>query len=381
MTHGTREEATAGRSTPAWKLRFVGARDVGLADSVYLPAAVSHGLTIVVTERLGGGGMAVGENQADGPYAAEVAECLRRYPLALVSPAFATSARFDRVLRGVSIRQIIVDVATVAGAGRGRSDDQLLREIATCFPTSRVIARRALSSGGERALSVIQAGHRDTIVVVSDLTRHNVSLAVEPRSEAAIAQILSFVQVRAGRPGVVYTADRAAADRLSDKLTSNGIRIVHYCNGEEAHPPRAKAEEFNSGRSNVIIARVGRGLGIDRSDVEYVLHTSMPRSLAMYLQDLRVATRGRRCSECLILYSRNDVRRWAVNLRVVRPDAACKMRIDQLHAMDAYCRSTYCRHAQLLEYLHPELDLSSSDDISCCRCDVCMNGIDARRRG
>jgi ATP-dependent DNA helicase RecQ len=183
-----------------------------------------------------------------------------------------------------------------------------------------------------------------------------------------LRQVLATVDAHRGQAGIVYCIRRADVDELGTALARRGLRVAPYHAGLPDDARRANQDAFVRERVDIVVATVAFGMGIDRSNVRYIVHTGMPKSLEHYQQEAGRAGRDGLDAECVLLWSGADYAAWKSRLE---PEAATAPgAVHKLGEIYAFCRNAVCRHRALATYFGQEYAASS-----CGRCDVCLGEV------
>jgi len=205
--------------------------------------------------------------------------------------------------------------------------------------------------------------------------RPNLTYRVLSRRDT-LKQVIEVIQRHPNEAGIIYCISRKAVDELTHLLQKNGLKAVAYHAGLTSDQRREAQEYFAQEQCDLIVATVAFGMGIDRSNVRFVMHTGMPKSLEHYQQETGRAGRDGLESECVLLYSNADLMLW----RSIMENATNESRAESgmtrsfldaanehLEEMSRYCRGAVCRHRALVEYF----DQSYEKD-NCLGCDICL---------
>ena len=215
---------------------------------------------------------------------------------------------------------------------------------------------------------------RDPVRVVTGFDRPNLYFDVRhPRDRKAA--VLDLVKERAGRSGIVYCATRAGVEEVCEILQNHGIAATRYHAGLTDEERRENQDAFQYDRATVMVATNAFGMGIDKSNVSYVLHFNMPKSLEAYYQEAGRAGRDGAPADCILLYGPKDVRtalyfieNGEENDLLSPEDRAEVVRQDKkrLNAMVDYCKTTRCFRGQILDYF------GQDHGASCGNCGNCL---------
>ena len=205
-------------------------------------------------------------------------------------------------------------------------------------------------------------------VLVGSFDRANLVYRVLVRTGLK-EQIRRVLDRHPGEAGIVYCVSRKEVDTLARWLDELGHRALPYHAGLSNKIRRAHQEAFLEERTDVMVATVAFGMGIDRSNIRYVIHAGAPRSLEHYQQESGRAGRDGLEAECVLLYSGSDFARWRQMLEQSGELSETARRL--LRDMERYAGGTRCRHRVLVEYFGQDY----ADD-TCGACDWCLRELE-----
>jgi ATP-dependent DNA helicase RecQ len=218
-------------------------------------------------------------------------------------------------------------------------------------------------------------------VLVGNFDRPNLVYRVLPR-QGVLDQIIEVLNRHRGQAGIVYCPSRKEVDKLTAQLCDLGYNAMKYraANPDESadvnsRERKATHDAFRAGACDLVVATVAFGMGIDRSDIRFVLHTGMPKSIEHYQQEAGRAGRDGLEAECLLFHSGRDVVMW----KGMAKEAFEQGRIDrellahaeqQADQINAYAKGGRCRHRVLVEHFGQKFEPEG-----CGACDVCLGEV------
>lgn len=234
------------------------------------------------------------------------------------------------------------------------------------FPRVPIIALTATADKITRADIINQLKLHESATFISSFDRPNLSLTVRRglSKKEKIAATVHFIRKHPHQSGIIYCLSRNNTESLVEELAEYGIRAVAYHAGL-SHEVRERAQEdFINDRIRVVCATVAFGMGIDKSNVRWVIHFHMPGSIENYYQEIGRAGRDGRPSDTLLFYSVGDL---LFHRHMAETSNQKDVYLQKLNRMRRYCEANICRRRILLSYFGEETD---SD---CGNCDVCRN--------
>ena len=347
------------------------------------PALLSEGVTVIVSPLISLMKDQVDGLRANGIAAAQVNSSISfaelrqverdlaagKLKLLFVSPERLAIPDFREMLKRTGVTAFAIDEAhCISHWGHDfRPEYRQLRVVRQEFPNASMHAYTATATPGVREDVVRQLSLRDPAILVGDFDRPNLTFRVLPRQDE-MKQVLDVLARHRGNAGIIYCTRRKDVDDLAQKLRKRGENVVAYHAGMTQDERREAQEKFCTEKCDIVVATVAFGMGIDRSNVRFVLHTGMPKSIEHYQQESGRAGRDGLEAECILLYSGSDLMLWKSMLGDSSGDAEFqKSSLQHLYDMDRYCSGAVCRHRALVEYFGQRLAGES-----CQACDICL---------
>ena len=295
----------------------------------------------------------------------------RELKLLYVSPERLMMDGFSRSLQGQDLSFIAIDEAhCISMWGHDfRPEYRQLGSLRKIFPNVTIGTYTATATEHVRQDIAVQLGLKDPAVLVGSFDRPNLIYRVQPRSRVA-QQVCEVLDRHRGESGIVYCIRRRDVDQMVQKLGAKGYRVAPYHAGMSDEDRKKSQDEFVAERVDTIVATVAFGMGIDKSNVRYVIHTGMPKSLEHYQQESGRAGRDGLEAECCLFYSGGDYGVWKNLLGENEPQAR-EIAVTKLGHMYSYCTQGICRRRTILEYFGQSLEKPD-----CGACDVCLGEVD-----
>jgi ATP-dependent DNA helicase RecQ len=348
-----------------------------------IPAMMSDGLTIVVSplialmkdqvDSLKSNGIDAGfvNSSQSGAEQVEVFRRIREGELKLLYVAperiLQSSDQFVNFLRSLKISLFAIDEAhCVSSWGHDfRPEYRQLSILKREFPDIPVIALTATADRLVRGDIVERLGIPKAEVLVSSFNRPNIRYLVQPKNNS-FERLLRFLEQRKGESGIIYCLSRASVDNLTADLQDQGYAALPYHAGLDKHTRDANQTKFLNDEAKIVVATIAFGMGIDKSNVRFVVHMDLPKNIESYYQETGRAGRDGLPSDALLMFSWADVLKLKKFVEVDGDNSQSDIMLKKLDRMGEFGDLRSCRRRYLLSYFSEEM----SED--CGNCDNCL---------
>lgn len=287
-----------------------------------------------------------------------------------VAPERLLTPGFLALLDAVELSLLAVDEAhCISEWGHDfRAEYRQLATVRERYPETTVVAMTATANDRVREDILAQLDLGDARIYIAGFDRPNLHYSVRQRSRAIVDQIIEVAKRNRGESGIVYCHSRAETERLARLLDDAGYSALPYHAGLDRERRAANQEAFERDEVDIICATVAFGMGIDKPDVRFVVHSGIPKNLMGYYQETGRAGRDDLPSECVLLYSRGDRGRIFHFINQMSDPKEQRIAMAGLDEMVGYAESGDCRRRVLLGYFGEEYP-----EENCEGCDNCDN--------
>ena len=290
--------------------------------------------------------------------------------LLYIAPERLSSNFFCNVLRALPIAQVIVDEAhCISEWGHDfRPSYRLIGEWLNSLPKRPIVgaftatATKYVENDIKKLLGLDKAN-----VYVTGFDRPNLSFSVI-RTPKRMDYVVHYVRQHANENGIIYCATRKDVDRVYENLTRAGIKAGHYHGGLNDEVRREMQNAYADDKLQVMVATNAFGMGIDKSNVRYVLHYQMPRNMESYYQEAGRAGRDGTPAECILLYSGQDVQvhKYLIEQSIETSERQ-NVELRKLQSMIDYCFCSNCLRKYMLNYFGESTVWTTCDNCSSCK--------------
>jgi ATP-dependent DNA helicase RecQ len=282
------------------------------------------------------------------------------------STKFAATPFFNTIL-SLNIGLIAIDEAhCISHWGHDfRPEYLMLAHLKRSLPTVPVVALTATADKLTRKDIVEKLALKEPAIFISSFNRANIRYTVEPKL-SAVNKLLDFLAKRKNESGIIYCLSRASTETLAKDLKANGFDALPYHAGLEREQRARHQEMFLRDEVKIMVATIAFGMGIDKSNVRYVVHMDLPKNIESYYQETGRAGRDGLESEALLFYAYNDVTKLKRLTQIDGNEEQTSIAFRKLDQMAMYGDLSSCRRKYLLNYFD-----EVADDY-CGNCDACL---------
>lgn len=292
-----------------------------------------------------------------------------------LSPERLNNGNTIAMLHNLKINFFVIDEAhCISQWGHEFRDDyRALGNLKANFPNTTIAAFTATSTDNVTEDITRELRMNEPLLLKGKIFRKNIFISAQRRVSNGQAQLKNFLSRHKNESGIIYVSSRKKAEELSSFLNVNGYSSLPYHAGLPQHVRENNFKIFVNDNVNIMVATIAFGMGIDKSDIRFVAHMSLPKSQENYYQEIGRAGRDGEDCEVLLLFNAGDMmqhKRFLHDIINEEYKIHLEKKIDQIYK---YATSEICFHKQLAEYFNDTLDECGD------RCDNCLNSDDKRQ--
>ncbi len=287
--------------------------------------------------------------------------------LLYIAPERLAVNGFIDLLKTINVTLFAIDEAhCISHWGHDfRPDYLLLSRLKNNFPNVPVIALTATADNVTRKDIVQKLNLSAPKVFISSFNRSNIRYLIEGK-EDHFNRILDFLSAHKDESGIIYCLSRSNTEELTSKLKDKGINALSYHAGLDSKTRSLRQEQFKKDEVQIMVATIAFGMGIDKPNVRFVIHTCIPKNIESYYQETGRAGRDGLPSQALLFYSVADLIKLKSFVSVEGNVEQTKIGISKLNKMADFCSSYLCRRKYLLNYF------DELYNAPCGNCDICL---------
>jgi len=292
-----------------------------------------------------------------------------------LSPERLNNGKTLDFLHNLNINFFVIDEAhCISQWGHEFRDDyRALGNLKANFPYTSIAAFTATSTDNVTDDIVRELRMSNPKLLKGKIFRKNIFISAQRRISNGHTQLTNFLSRHKGESGIIYVSSRKKTEELSSFLNQSGYKSLPYHAGLPQHVREQNFRIFVNDNVHIMVATIAFGMGIDKSDIRFVAHMSLPKSLENYYQEIGRAGRDGEDSEVLLLFNAGDIvlhKRFLNDINNEEYKSHLETKIDTIYK---YSTSEICFHKQLAEYFDDTLDACKD------RCDNCLNADDKRQ--
>ncbi len=279
------------------------------------------------------------------------------------------------LLRGLNINFFVIDEAhCISQWGHEfREDYRALGNLKNNFPDTNICAFTATSTNHVTDDILRELHLSNPLLLKGKVFRKNIYISAERRITNGYTQLKSFLHRHKDESGIIYVSSRKKAEDLSSHLNMSGYKSLAYHAGLPQHIREQNFKIFVNDKVNIMVATIAFGMGIDKSDIRFVVHMSLPKTQESYYQEIGRSGRDGEDSEVLLLFNAGDMVLQKQYLKDI-PDKNYANHLEaKIDGIYKFATSEICFHKQLAEYFDDTLDECVD------RCDNCVHSDDLRQ--
>jgi len=351
-----------------------------------LPATMMHGTAVVISPLISlmkdqvdaavenGIRAAFMNSSMDADEVSDVYRMLKynKIRLLYIAPERFAMPHFLERLKTAAISLFAIDEAhCISEWGHDFRPDYLgLSLIPEMFPDAPIAAFTATATQRVQEDIINKIGLRKPHIVRASFNRPNLFYEVKAKSRVEL-QILEFLRDHPGESGIIYRTTRDSVMETADFLKSKGIAALPYHAGLSADERTKNQEAFNRDEVQVIVATIAFGMGIDKSNLRFVIHADLPKNIEAYYQETGRAGRDGEPAHCLLFFGRGDIPKIRYFINEITDEKERFIAIQKLNQIVGFASHNVCRRRQLLAFFGEDYPRDN-----CGSCDICSGSVE-----
>jgi len=272
-------------------------------------------------------------------------------------------------LKSLNINFFVIDEAhCISQWGHEFRDDyRALSNLKKHFPHTSICAFTATSTEHVKYDIINNLNLQNPVLLKGKIFRKNIFISAQRRLQNGYAQLEDFLSRHKNESGIIYASSRKKVEALCEYLVDNGYKALPYHAGLSQKTREENFKDFVNDKANIMVATIAFGMGIDKSDIRFVVHMSLPKTQENYYQEIGRAGRDGEDSEVLLLFNAGDIAQHKRFLDEVQNSEYKENQLSKINNIYKFATSEICFHKQLAEYFNDTLEPCKD------RCDNCLD--------
>jgi len=289
--------------------------------------------------------------------------------LLYVAPERLMNDYFLTMLLDLNINFFVVDEAhCVSEWGHEfREHYRMLSQLKVSFPSSTIAAFTATATQMVQEDILHNLNLQNPKVFTGSLFRKNLTINVKHRQNDGRKQLLSFLNEHTNEAGIIYTLSRKQTETTAEYLIKQGYKAAAYHAGLETHIKNDVFKKFVADEIDIVVATIAFGMGIDKSNIRFVVHMSLPKTLENYYQEIGRAGRDGLDSKTLLLFSAQDIVHQKSFLENLEDSPYKESAFEKINTIARFANAESCRHQLIANYFEEKISPCQE------KCDNCLN--------
>ena len=285
-----------------------------------------------------------------------------------IAPERFTLDSFREILSRVHVSMVVIDEAhCISEWGHDFRPDYLsLSSLVPLFPNLPIAAFTATATHRVQQDILDKLALRTPFVVRASFDRPNLYYDIRFKDNPD-AQLVSLLKSNSGKAGIIYRTSRKSVDDTATMLQAKGFRVLPYHAGLSDADRKKNQEAFIRDEADVIVATIAFGMGIDKSNIRFVIHADLPKSIENYYQETGRAGRDGEPAQCTLLFAQGDIPKIRFFIDSMPDETERARSLGSLSKVVAFASNSVCRRKTLLDYFG-----ESYEHDNCSSCDICL---------